>query len=793
MTECPASIAELAKTLEIATVEMLAVSLPEARVIEATKCLVDRWHVTRDEVVTQTLAKFGMGRLSARYVHDNAGEPGPGAATTIEVTYSPPIGAPKLARFTPQMMKADGREVMLLVGQSSRAALVSETHDVERRLQLALRSGGYALWDYDYRTDVSNLSPEVYEMLDLPVGDGSLSFKTWNDRVHPDDFTKTIDHAVTSSGSQVDQWRTKYRLRRRDDRYLWVEVIAGVLRDPIDNKPTKVIGLARDITDQMTAFERLRHSESNLRRSQAAARLGSWMYDADSEMVTFSDEMLDIFGLHNSMLPPSFSLIEAVMSAGNRERWSEAVELAKLGRDVPALQLTLVLASGEQRYVEASIEAERDKNGRVAALFGICQDISERRALERKFLQAQKMEAVGQLTGGIAHDFNNLLMIVMGNLQLVDQLVKTDERAAKRIKAAIDAADRGSELTKRLLAFSRQQTLLSTQVDLNHQVPRMRDMLRQAVGETVELKIVPPAGVWPVNADLTQLETAVLNLCINARDAMKPKGGSLTIEVGNVTLDHSYCLQNDEVMPGDYAMIAVTDTGCGIPKENVDKVFQPFFTTKAPEAGSGLGLSMIYGFVKQSGGHIKIYSEVGHGTSVKIYLPRAKAEVPAAPAVETAPAAARAIAPPADVLASPPPEPVAPFAPEAPGETSPHKPVVLVVEDNDAVRDVAAAMIEDMGFETLQASNGNEALRIIEQRQDIDLVLSDVIMAGGMNGPELASKALKVRPQLKLLFMSGYAPGSVRQIQELPKSFDLVNKPFTRNDLTAKVMRALAA
>jgi PAS domain S-box-containing protein len=504
-------------------------------------------------------------------------------------------------------------------------------------------------------------------------------------------------------------------------------------------------------------------------------------------MVKFSDEMLDIFGLNNTVLPPSFSLIEAVMSAGDRERWSEAIELAKLGRDTPPLELTLVLSSGEQRHILASIETERDKDGKVTALFGICQDISERKALERKFLQAQKMEAVGQLTGGIAHDFNNLLMIVMGNLQLVDQLVKSDERAAKRIKSAIDAAERGSELTKRLLAFSRQQTLVSAQVDLNLQIPRMRDMLRQAVGETVDLKIVPPADIWPVNADLTQLETAILNLCINARDAMKPKGGSLTVEVGNVTLDRSYCIQNDEVMPGDYAMIAVTDTGCGIPKENIDKVFQPFFTTKGPEAGSGLGLSMIYGFVKQSGGHIKIYSEVGHGTSVKIYLPRARAEAGGAPAFEVAPPAAvpvRAV----EVRLEPPSATA-----EPPVEPSPRKPVVLVVEDNDAVRDVAAAMIEDMGFETLQACNGNEALRIIEQRQDIDLVLSDVIMAGGMNGPELASKALKVRPALKLLFMSGYAPGSVRQIQELPKSFDLVNKPFTRNDLTAKVMRALAA
>jgi CheY-like chemotaxis protein len=247
-----------------------------------------------------------------------------------------------------------------------------------------------------------------------------------------------------------------------------------------------------------------------------------------------------------------------------------------------------------------------------------------------------------------------------------------------------------------------------------------------------------------------------------------PRGGRLVVELSNVILDETYCAQHDEVHPGEYAMLAVTDTGCGIPKEHLDKVFQPFFTTKGPEAGSGLGLSMIYGFVKQSGGHIKIYSEVGHGTSVKIYLPRARSEMNEP--ISTGKTVTRPT-----------------------GPASKQRAVVLVVEDNDAVRDVAAAMIAELGVETLTASNGAEALQIIEQRNDIDLVLSDVIMAGGMNGPELAARALKMRPQLKLLFMSGYAPGSVRQMQELPDTIDLVNKPFTRNDLTSKVKRALAA
>jgi CheY-like chemotaxis protein len=247
---------------------------------------------------------------------------------------------------------------------------------------------------------------------------------------------------------------------------------------------------------------------------------------------------------------------------------------------------------------------------------------------------------------------------------------------------------------------------------------------------------------------------------------MTGKAGTLVIETANRILDETYCSQHEEVLPGRYVEIAVSDSGCGIPAGGIEKVFQPFFTTKDPEAGSGLGLSMTYGFVKQSGGHIRIYSEVGHGTTVKLYLP----------------VLASAVTP----LEVSPPE-------IEKTDVGDHAPVVLVVEDNEAVREVAAAMISEMGIETLQAANGPEGLELIEKRGDIDLILSDVIMAGGMNGPELAKRARKLNPQLKILFMSGYAPGSVRQIQDLPEQVELVNKPFTRSDLTDKVRRALAA
>jgi signal transduction histidine kinase len=463
------------------------------------------------------------------------------------------------------------------------------------------------------------------------------------------------------------------------------------------------------------------------------------------------------------------------------------LELAKLGRHIKNLEITVKLSSGEQTWFEVSMEPEQDSHGKVESIFGCCQSVTERKALERKFQQAQKMEAVGQLTGGIAHDFNNLLMVVMGNLQLVENLVKHDERATKRIRAATEAAEKGSDLTKRMLAFSRQQTLQNKELTVNDLVFSMEDMLSQALTAIVNLKIIPGKDVWPINADKTMLETAILNLAINARDAMAPKGGDLIVETANRNLSEEYCADHEDISPGDYVEISVTDTGMGIAPENIEKVFQPFFTTKGPEKGSGLGLSMIYGFVKQSGGHVKIYSEVGHGTSVKLYIPRMKEKRKAA-----------------DLVLAP--QDLQEQIRQELGATTAAKPInygtalevktrptILVVEDNDSVRDVAAAMIEEMGFEVITAINGPEGLKTIEERRDINLVLSDVIMAGGMNGPELAAKAMKLRPKLKVLFMSGYAPGSVRLMQDLPDSIELVNKPFTRNDLTEKVMRALAA
>jgi CheY-like chemotaxis protein len=365
----------------------------------------------------------------------------------------------------------------------------------------------------------------------------------------------------------------------------------------------------------------------------------------------------------------------------------------------------------------------------------------------------------------VAHDFNNLLTIIIGNLETAQRQLGTaadgaQAKLTRRIDNAMHGAQRAATLTKRLLAFSRQQPLSPAPLDLNRLLNGLSDFLRRAIGEEVSLEIVGGGGLWPVETDPAELESAILNLAVNARDAM-PDGGKLTIEASNCYLDEVYCARHTDIQPGQYVQLAVTDTGSGMTKAVVDRAFEPFFTTKASGHGTGLGLSQVYGFVKQSGGHVKIYSEVGEGSTIKIYLRRfaGKAAAPEEPKPQRAPGSGECI---------------------------------LVVEDNADVRTYVTETLEGLGYDVLQAGGGEDALGVMDQHKAIALLLTDVVMPG-MNGRKLAEEARARRPGLKVLFMTGYSRNAIVHQGRLDAGVDLIQKPLNSDMLAVTVRKILDA
>jgi signal transduction histidine kinase len=432
-----------------------------------------------------------------------------------------------------------------------------------------------------------------------------------------------------------------------------------------------------------------------------------------------------------------------------------------------ALLLTAILAVATRRAVADLVARTRELE----------EESQRRQEAEHSLHQVQKMEAVGQLSGGIAHDFNNLLTIIMGNLDTIKRRIADwpkssggEQKQVAKLEKPVDAAMYGArsaaQLTQRLLAFSRRQALEPKRVDPNRLVADMLDLLKRSLGEQISVETVLGAGLWPTFADPNQLENALLNLALNARAAM-PEGGCLTIETANAYLDDAYARRFGDIEPGQYVVLCVTDTGTGIPLNVIEHVFEPFFSTKPAGEGSGLGLSMVHGFVKQSGGHVRIYSEEGHGTTVKIYLPRMSS-------------AEEKAASPAAKEETPPPPPRA-----EPQET------ILLVEDNDGVREYAASVLHGLGYAVLEAGDTAAAIEILGKRPPIDLLFTDVVLPGGLNGRTLADEVRRKYPGLPVLFTTGYTRNAIVHQGRLDADVELLNKPYTEQDLARKIRQML--
>jgi len=647
------------------------------------------------------------------------------------------VGAAKIARDITDRIK-------------THTALIKE---IEERRQIFETSLDLILVT-DRQGNFLQVSPSSMEVLgyrpDEMIGRSAIGF------IHPDDLDNTrSEMRAARSGRAMRNFVCRYLHKNgREVVLTW----SGVWSEPVQ----KHFFSGRDMTAQMQAEEGLRDSERLARGIVDTALDAFAQMDEDGVIVDWNPQAAAIFGwsfeeavgkkLGDLIVPEAYR----ARHDGGLARFLATGESAILGN---RFVIDARRRDGKEIKIELSVTALRRRSGWL--FNGFMRDVTEKLAADEQLRQSQKMETIGQLTGGIAHDFNNILTVITGTIEILEDGVKQDAALVEIARMIDEAAVRGAELTQRLLAFARRQPLQPRTTDVNTLIVDAAKLLRPTLGEHVEIESVFEEDAWPALVDPSQLTTALLNLALNARDAM-PDGGKLVLETGNVHLDEGYARAHAEVLPGPYVMVAVSDTGDGIPAAILDKVFDPFFTTKGVGKGTGLGLSMVYGFVKQSNGHIKIYSEEGHGTTIKIYLPRAGELTDAAAAQPT-------------------------LAIEGGTET------ILVVEDDPLVRNYVAAQLTGLGYTALSAANAAEALARIDDGEAFDLLFTDVIMPGSMNGRQLADEAVRRRPGIGVLFTSGYTENAIVHHGRLDPGVLLLAKPYRKSDLARMVRTALTA
>ncbi len=673
---------------------------------------------------------------------------------------------------------------------------VSSRHDADEKLRIeservrmALNAGAIAgTWVWDIAADRVTADERFAACfgLDPELCRAGLPIERFMTPVHDDDRPR-LAAAIAEAMGRGGPYRCEYRVRDASGDYRWIEANGFVELGP-DGAALRFPGVLLDIQERR-AVEDERDRAAGLLRTLAEAVPGVvYAKDREGRLLVANRGTTELIGK-----PPEFYIGKtdfevlddkaqalAIMATDQRIMTTEQPEQVEELVDYPdgsrvvwlSSKAPLRNAAGEViGLIGSSIDITARKQAE-AALSELNETLEQRvdaaiaelRQAEETLRQSQKMEAVGQLTGGIAHDFNNMLAVVIGSLELLERRVGlADARAKRYLDAAADGARRAALLTQRLLAFSRQQPLRPEPTDINRLVAGMSDLLRHALGAAVELEAVLAGGLWRGFVDPNQLENVILNLAVNARDAMR-QGGRLTIETQNAHLDARYVAPHIGIPAGQYVLIAVTDTGCGMTPEVIAKAFDPFFTTKEVGKGTGLGLSQVYGFVKQSGGHVKIYSEPGEGTTVKVYLPRHQAG--------------------AGEAADDPGDRGLPL-----GES---QEVVLVVEDEPTVRQFSVDALSELGYHVIEADGAAAALQLLEQHPEIALMFTDVVMPQ-VNGAKLAQAALRLRPDLKVLFTTGYTRNAVVHNGVLDAGVELIGKPFTIDELAAKVRAVLDA
>lgn len=528
----------------------------------------------------------------------------------------------------------------------------------------------------------------------------------------------------------------------------------------IIDRIARFVGMAIERTRHM---ERLRESEERFRLVSQATSDVIWDWQLEDDVVWWSEGLKTRFGHEFESLSNGLESWDRLIHPDDRQRVAQGIRAAiEHGQSQWQDEYRFARADGSYALVTNRGYTIFDADDRPVRMVGSLVDVTDIRQLEKQLHQAQRLEAVGQLTGGIAHDFNNLLTVILGNAEMLEESLDDDSGLVQLAGMIRNAAGRGAELTNRLLAFARRQTLDPEPVDVNDMIAGLDHLLRRTLGEDIELEIIRDKDPGPALADAAQLESALLNLCLNARDAM-PEGGKLSIEMANVTLDDNRTVGAADVESGQYVMVAVSDTGVGMDDETLTQAFEPFFTTKDNSKGSGLGLSMVYGYARQSNGHVHIDSAPGRGTTVRMYLPQAESQARKSEKVEM----------------------------ESHPEGRARNERILVVEDNDMVRRHVEQQLIHLGYRVVCAADGAEALEIFRKDGAFNLLLTDVIMPGAMSGRELSDRVNEIDPDLPVLYTSGYTEDAIVQDGRLERGVQLLRKPYRREELAAKVRKAL--
>jgi len=582
-------------------------------------------------------------------------------------------------------------------------------------------------------------------------------FKIFESKRHSEGFYRKLRQTV----SDGKVWQGEVCQRGKLHKLYWTDTTIVPFTGQ-DNKINSFVVISSDITERKRAEEALLKSEQNLIDAQRSAKIGHYSFDVASGQWSCSLGLEEVFGI-DQKFSKDLAGWTALLEESCRESVLQYFTEEVLGRHQHFdREYQIVNAkTGQKRWVHGLGELKFDDRNQPVEMFGTIQDITDRKKAEIALQRAEKMESIGQLTGGIAHDFNNILGVIMGNLDLLKEQLQRDPKACRRLTAADKAANRAANLTKQLLGFSRRKATHTKAIDINQLFVELDDVLRHSLGPQIKLTRSLKSDLWLTKIDPGDFQDALLNLLINARDAM-PRGGQVILETANSTLDQRSCELNAGAIPGDYVQLSVSDTGEGISKEVQKRVFEPFFTTKGQGKGTGLGLAMVFGFVKRSGGYVKVYSELGVGTTFRLYLPRVTGR-----AKEVKPEVKNSLSLPTGV------------------ET------ILVVDDEAGLVSLATDSLQQLGYRVQTAVNAQQALTRLAQNPQIDLVFSDIVMPGGMDGYELAQHVKQEYPEVKLLLTSGYTEKAARQNGHAITSLEVLSKPYSQQELAIRIRSVL--